>query len=113
MAGSSSSCSSPQNASPSPVPSAHGSHGAARPLSILLVEDHADSADIFRRILIDLGHHVRLAETFSKACQTCRDARFKYDAILCDIGLPDGDGIDLVPLARELHSTAKLIALTG
>lgn len=82
-----------------------------RPLRILLVEDHADSAMVIERFLKRMGHSVDV-------CQTVGSARSKlaegcaYDLIFSDIGLPDGTGIDLVREIRIKHAWPA-VALTG
>jgi CheY-like chemotaxis protein len=95
----------------------------ARVFRILLVEDHADTADVFRRILQTDGHQVHLATTLAQARALCRelsrqsvpagDPSGGLDVVLCDLGLPDGSGADLLPLARSLHPGAKIIATTS
>jgi CheY-like chemotaxis protein len=70
---------------------------AARPLSVLIVEDH-DDARVSTVELLELeGYDVR-------AAASCREARsvvaaYLPDVALIDLGLPDGSGYDL---AREL-----------
>jgi two-component system, OmpR family, KDP operon response regulator KdpE len=100
-----------------------GADPATRVLRILLVEDHADTAEIFLRILCIDGHRVRLAATLAEARSLCReilresvaagDPDSGLDVVLCDVGLPDGNGADLLPLLRALHHGAKVIATTS
>ena len=78
---------------------------------ILVVEDHHDSADALARLLALDGHVVEIAPTFADAHRRCSGAVF--DVILCDLGLPDGNGLDLAPIARAACPRAKLIAVTG
>lgn len=49
---------------------------------------------------------------------TLENARFllkqqEYDAVLLDIGLPDGSGLELIPDIRSDQSAASIIVLTG
>jgi len=82
--------------------------GGAEP-RILLVEDHADTAEALGRLLEIHGFRVTVATSFAAALEH-RDEVF--DALVTDIGLPDGDGIDLL---RELSPAGTLpaIALSG
>jgi CheY-like chemotaxis protein len=80
------------------------------PSNILLVEDHADSAVAVTRLLMRLGHEVHVAETYAAAMEAAQSTRF--DLLLCDIGLPDGDGCDLLAEVRSMYPISA-IALTG
>ena len=61
---------------------------------ILLVEDHEDSAKTLARILNTQGDAVTIAGTLSEARAAA--AAQPFDVMICDIGLPDGDGSDLM-----------------
>jgi PAS domain S-box-containing protein len=77
-------------------------------LRILLVEDHHDSAVSLCEILTLYGHTATIAESFSEALQHRGGA---FDLLITDIGLPDGNGLDLL---RELKlEGGRSIALSG
>ena len=79
--------------------------------NILLVEDHADTATVIRRLLDRVGHRVRVAEGYAVARRVAlQDGPF--DLLLCDIGLPDGDGCDLLAEIREMYPV-RAIAVTA
>ena len=78
-----------------------------RPRRLLLVEDHADTLRIFGRILRRKGFEVHEASSFSEAITSSRPG----DLLLSDIGLPDGDGRDLMRQLRERGIPG--IAITG
>jgi CheY-like chemotaxis protein len=63
-----------------------------RPRRLLLVEDHSDTLKIFARILRHKGFEVQEARTVSEAIAASQPG----DLLLSDIGLPDGDGKDLM-----------------
>ena len=77
---------------------------------ILLVEDHADTARALSRLLSSRNYQVRTESTVASALAAVKSE--KFDILLCDLGLPDGTGMDFVAAAREF-STAPAIALTG
>ena len=83
---------------------------AKRSMNILLVEDHADTAEIMSRLLRNLGHRVTQAESVQGALSQAAGSDF--DLIMSDIGLPDGTGIDLIKEIRKTRNTPA-IALTG
>lgn len=99
------------------VPTTHGKpaeRDAARPgraLRILLVEDHADTALVMSRLLTQLGHTVHAAGTLAEAVRATGDGR--WDLIISDIGLPDGNGVELLGRLRQAGLAAPAIALTG
>ncbi|MFP5286641.1 MAG: ATP-binding protein, partial [Thermoanaerobaculia bacterium] len=88
-----------------------------RSLHVLLVEDHADTADALADLLRDRGHRVAVARTLADARRAARTAQEgndqdPLDLVVSDLGLPDGSGIDLM---RELSARYGLrgIALSG
>ncbi|MEA3207218.1 MAG: hypothetical protein QOE70_275 [Chthoniobacter sp.] len=85
-----------------------------RPIRILLVEDHADTAAILARLLRSIGHYVLRADTVTAALQVAEKemGATGIDLVISDLGLPDGSGLDLM---RELSTRYGLrgIALSG
>jgi PAS domain S-box-containing protein len=85
-----------------------------RPLSILLVEDHADTAEALADLLRDRGYDVTVAGSLAAARQAVavRDGQPGIDLVLSDLGLPDGSGHELM---AELSGRYGLrgIALSG
>jgi CheY-like chemotaxis protein len=77
---------------------------------ILLVEDHADSAVALSMLLRSFGHRVHTADCCAAARELFQSNR--VDVLLVDLGLPDGDGCDLM---RELTAIKRVpaIAVTG
>jgi CheY-like chemotaxis protein len=78
-------------------------------MRILVVEDHADTVDVVQRMLKKDGYNVTAALTLADATTACREG--KFDLLICDIGLPDGDGWGLAEMARTCGT--KAIAFTG
>jgi PAS domain S-box-containing protein len=102
------------HASTMKLPAADGSGIATRRntqnISILLVEDHEDSAEVMSRLLRLKGYSVETCATVAEAVKIVNERNFNL--LLSDIGLPDGTGIDLIRLIRQ-HSSLPAIALTG
>ncbi len=63
-------------------------------LRILLVDDHRDTRRTFSRLLTHFGHEVLTANNKQGALELL--ASGKIDVLLCDIGLPDGSGYEIV-----------------
>jgi two-component system CheB/CheR fusion protein len=92
--------------------------GPDRLLKILLVEDHAPSARAISRLLRTYGHTVQIANGLVAAEHTVAVERF--DLLICDLQLPEGSGLDLLPRIRHhLHrwaaggAEAPAIVLSG
>ena len=79
-------------------------------MRILLVEDHQDTLEALSRLLKIEGHHICSVTTETAAIQACKNDAF--DLLICDIGLPDGNGWDLMKRLRQISATPS-IALTG
>lgn len=81
---------------------------------ILLVEDHADTADALAELLSLAGHRVSVAGTVEEALARARRAQEEgaIDLVISDLGLPDGSGLDLMPQLRSLYGL-RGIALSG
>jgi CheY-like chemotaxis protein len=80
--------------------------GPGEKVRILIVEDDADLArvisDVFSRESIDL----RIAYTRQGALDEC--FRFQPHLMVLDIGLPDGDGFNVVDALRQREELAQL-----
>jgi CheY-like chemotaxis protein len=77
---------------------------------ILLVEDHEDSARVMSRVLQSMGHTVHIAGGVVPALSAAQAETF--DVVICDIGLPDGSGLELMRRLRAV-SPIRGIALSG
>ncbi len=89
------------------VQSIKGSSRAASPLRVLVVENHADTRDVLVSLLEGLGHTVVVAESMRNALRAAPDAH--CDVLISDIGLPDGDGWELLGqlnLPRPMYAIA-------
>ena len=80
-------------------------------MRILLVEDHEDSRDILANLLARCGHQVNTAGSLREALELLND--FEFEGLICDIGLPDGNGLDLAAEARKRQAWKRMVALTG
>jgi PAS domain S-box-containing protein len=78
--------------------------------SVLLVEDHADTARVLTRLLERNGYEIAHANSISGAEELAGQRHF--DVLISDLGLPDGSGLDLMRRLRQRHSLTG-IALSG
>ncbi len=77
---------------------------------LLIVDDEPHIRRLIRTTLTRAGYAVVEAETAREAMEALR--RDKPDVILLDLGLPDRDGLELVPLIKQ-SSTATLIVVSA
>jgi two-component system CheB/CheR fusion protein len=85
---------------------------ALNPLRVLVVEDNLDTAETLRCLLADCGFHVAVAHSAQEGLKTA--PQLEPHIVLCDIGLPDGDGYSVGSQLRQSScSHARLIAVTG
>jgi CheY-like chemotaxis protein len=83
---------------------------APRSLRVFVVENHTDTREFLTFMLEELGHTVIVADTMGKALRDAPAA--KPDVIISDIGLPDGDGWELLH-KLALPRPAYAIAMSG
>jgi CheY-like chemotaxis protein len=77
---------------------------------VLLVEDHIDTLRAARALLSELACEVVVASSVREALAAARAQSF--DLVLSDLGLPDGNGLELMTHLRERYGLSG-IAVTG
>ncbi|MCO6418301.1 response regulator transcription factor [Siccirubricoccus sp. KC 17139] len=86
----------------------------ASPRPILIVEDDAAlRATLAEQLSLEGDFAADEAESAKEAEQKLSSADARYDAILLDIGLPDGDGRDFCAKLRRDGRKMPVIMLTG
>jgi CheY-like chemotaxis protein len=81
-----------------------------RVVKILIVEDHADTAEVVAVTVKLFGHLSEVALSFADALRLAGETHF--DLALCDASLPDGNGCELFTRLNQLYPIAG-IAVTG
>ena len=81
------------------------------PDSVLIVEDNPDIVVGLQDLLAHDGYEVRVVGTCAHAIAQARTSRFK--AILLDLTLPDGDGLNVLGMVREHDPSLPVIILTA
>jgi signal transduction histidine kinase/CheY-like chemotaxis protein/SAM-dependent methyltransferase len=84
-----------------------------RALELLLVEDNVDVAETLGELLAAAGHRVATVGSAELALEHLRQRR--PDIVLCDLGLPGMDGLELAARLRAEpeHAGLRLVAMTG
>jgi PAS domain S-box-containing protein len=92
----------PRASSASPVPRLDG-------LWVLVVEDDADTREMVAMVLSAAGAAVKTVASMKAAEDAVAAAT--WDVLVSDLGMPDGDGYDLIRRLRARPSLAKLPAV--
>ncbi|NVN90050.1 MAG: sigma-54-dependent Fis family transcriptional regulator [Desulfuromonadales bacterium] len=79
--------------------------------TILLIEDDDSTRFGFVRYFSTEGYQVSEASTLAEAAKAIAARTFK--AIILDINLPDGNGIDFIAIARTHQPSIPIIVITG
>lgn len=96
---------------PAPVsvgepPAVHAPRGA-----VLAVDDDEDILDVVRAFLDTLGYEVVTTTDAERALELVASRGF--DIVLCDVGMPKHNGLELSQLMRASGYRGKLVLMTG
>lgn len=80
-------------------------------MNILIVEDHAELAAEITDYLSKNGYVCKWARTCEEALEEVSVNTF--DAMLLDLGLPDGSGFDILQSVRKTQSNMAIIVITA
>lgn len=78
---------------------------------ILVVDDEAPMRELLRIILEAEGYTVAEAASLSEAHAQLHRGRF--DLVVCDIYLPDGNGLELIRSARQNNQDTPFVVITA
>ena len=104
----------PAAAAPAATTQPPPASAVARPRRVLIIEDNADAADSLRIVLELNGHLVEVAYNGPDGLALTR--AFEPEVVLCDIGLPGMDGLEVARAIRADGARSKqivLVALSG
>lgn len=80
-------------------------------MKLLLVEDEQGIQDFICRSLTEVGYNVDVASTAKDA--EARVLEGDYAAMVLDLGLPDGDGLDMLARCRRQGFCAPVLILSA
>ena len=80
-------------------------------MNILIVEDNKELAVEVYDFLCNVGYICKIANTCSDALEELNSN--DYDAMLLDLGLPDGDGFEVLKALRKTKSKTAVIVITA
>jgi diguanylate cyclase (GGDEF)-like protein/putative nucleotidyltransferase with HDIG domain len=79
---------------------------------LLVVDDEEYILLVLRQILAAQQYEVVVARTVSESIEQLRNGG-RFDLLICDLSLPDGDGIEILRAARDVDRDLVNIVLSG
>ena len=80
-------------------------------VSILIIDDEPGARTLLAMALNASGTQVKTAATATEARAVAESAAF--DWIICDVKLPDGNGLDLAEDLREIQPNARIVVISA
>ncbi|MBK9760489.1 MAG: response regulator transcription factor [Flavobacteriales bacterium] len=80
-------------------------------MKVLLIEDEQELRRSIRAFLQDVGFLVESANDFPSAMEKAE--QYAYDAVLVDITLPKGSGLDIVRMLRKQNPNTGIIIISA
>ena len=81
-------------------------------IRVIIVEDDPLVLDRFAEVLAPWDDLRLVGQACTRAEGWLVIEAGGYDVLVCDLGLPDGDGTDLVKLSTQCHPSADIMVLT-
>jgi CheY-like chemotaxis protein len=80
-------------------------------LSVLVADDEEEIRSLLIHWLVGAGHTVTAVANASEARKMTGQQRF--DLVVTDVLMPDGDGIQLIKDLKEAQPAARIVAISG
>src|SRR5688572_3034777 len=85
-----------------------------KPIKVLLVEDNAADARLFRELLKEISTAQFELTTVARIAEAVvRVAKERFDVILTDLSLPDSHGLESFRAIHRVAPTVPIIVLSG
>jgi DNA-binding NarL/FixJ family response regulator len=82
-------------------------------INVAVVEDSAAVRDVWRQMLASIGGIGVVAEFSGAALAIDRLAQYPHDVVLLDIGLAEGNGMDVLRVLARACPKTKVIVVTN
>jgi len=79
--------------------------------SILIIDDNEAACCALRRMAADEGHEVSWRNTLREGVQLA--VARPFDVVFLPVRMPDGDGLDMLPVIQATPSCPEIIIMTG
>jgi len=80
-------------------------------MKLLIIEDNQELVTDIAGFLEENGFMTEIAATYQESEEKIE--LYNYDLVILDLGLPDGDGLDLIPKIQERHPETAILILTA
>jgi DNA-binding NarL/FixJ family response regulator len=84
-----------------------------KPIRVMHVEDHPDFRDLMEILLGSQSDINLVAQAGSLVEARTHTAGLEFDVAVLDLGLPDGNGVDLIPDLRKANPDVRVLILTA
>jgi two-component system NtrC family response regulator len=81
--------------------------------TVLLIDDEQSLRQVVARVLTLEGYTVLQAPDARRGLETLAQHADEIEVVLCDVKLPDGNGVELLPRLQQLAPLAEIILLTA
>ena len=81
--------------------------------TLLLIDDEYGLRQVLARVLSLEGYTVLQAPDAHRGLETLAQHVDEVEVVLCDVKLPDGNGVDLLPRLKHLAPLAEVVLLTA
>lgn len=78
---------------------------------VLIIDDEKTMCQMLSSLVLSQGHEVTCAFTLQEGVR--QTSRRDFDVVFLDVGLPDGDGLEVIPYLRALQNAPEIIIITG
>ena len=79
--------------------------------TILIVDDQEEICELFAEILAAEGFETLTAPNGYAALETVRNR--PVDLVLCDLVMPEKEGLETIQQLRQTHPSMKVVAVSG
>ena len=80
-------------------------------MKILIIEDNIELSTDIQQFLTGYGYVCKVAHNFSSAIESI--SLYQYDLYIVDVGLPDGNGLDLIESIKKREKSSGIIIVTA
>lgn len=80
-------------------------------MNILIIDDSVEICKLISELIKKLGHQTTCVHLLEEGMKRVLSERF--DVVMLDVQLPDGNGLDLLPRIKATRSAPEVIIMTG